>query len=112
MKNREKERRWRFLTNDTLDLMGAEVNEFAVFLVRHMKTMAMFVTLLVTAAITHWAADLLMDGHPSLKPTALVLDAVGFVCLLVDCLWLTNVVVPWVPVLQRWIQRQGAGNGA
>ncbi len=112
MKKRDKERRWRFLTNDTLHLMGAEVNEFAVFLVRHLKTMAMFVTLLVTAAITHWVAGRLMDGDPSLKPTALVLNAVGFVCLLVDCLWLTNVVLPWVPVLRRWIQRQGPGNGA
>lgn len=120
MHTHEKERRWRTLVADTfwtvfqrsMKVFAQQGGDYLEFLGKHLKVMAMFITILVTAAASHWLAGWLTGLDPSFKPTAMLINALGYVCLLIDGLWLTNVVVPWVPALKRWINRQTPRNGA
>lgn len=120
MHTHEKERRWRTLVADTfwtllersMKVLVQQGGQFLDFLGSRLKVLAMFATILMTAAASHWVAGWLTGLDPSFKPSAMLLNAVGYVCLLIDGLWLTNVVVPWVPALKRWIDRQSSRNGA
>lgn len=102
---KEKMRRWRLLTDDTLKKIHAEFNDLTLFVVSHVKTVLIFIVLLCTAWLTHKMGNAMLDHDPTMWFAAFLLRTVSNVCLLADVLWLSNKVLPWVPALKRWIDR-------
>lgn len=100
-------RRWRVLNEDTIETLNKEYNEFIVFLAKHVKSTSIFIVLLVTAVTSHVLADWLFTVSKATVPTAFFLTAVGFVCLVMDGLWLLGMVVPWRKAA-RWYNRRYA----
>lgn len=99
------------LTARTRQLVLQEVNDVTAFAVKQAGTTVKFVIVLAAAALFHWFAAGVVAIDPTLKSVAAVLSAAGNICLLIDALWLTNLVFPWVPILKRWIARETSRQG-
>ena|SRR5690625_916269 len=120
MHTQEKERRWRTLVADTfwtlferfMKVFAKEAGEFLDFLGKHLKVAMMFLVIFATGMATAWLGNWMMGLSPNFKLGGMMLTAVGYVCLLIDGLWLTNVVLPWVPALKRWMESQTPQDGA
>lgn len=111
MKETER-RRWRVLNEDTIEILNKEYNEFVVFVARHLKSTCIFVVLLVTAVLTHLLSAYLLSASHATVPTAYFLNIVGFVCLVMDGLWLTRIVIPWRAAADWYSRRYAAARMA
>ena len=101
-----KTRRWRapWVHARTWVVLKREINAYLVFLITHVRTLLVFVTVLVTAYLTNELSALLFEDGKHLA-MAWMLSGLSHLLLLTDILFVTNLVVPWVPRVKKWIDR-------
>lgn len=97
-------RRARWVHPRTWAVLRKELNAYLVFLFTHTRTFLVFVTILLTSYLTNELSAVLFEDGKHLA-MAWMLECLSLLLLLTDALFLTAMVVPWVPIVKKWIER-------
>ncbi|MCD9046749.1 hypothetical protein [Luteimonas sp. MHLX1A] len=88
----------------TLAVLRQELNAYLVFPFKHARTFLVFVTILVTSYVSSELSEVLSSSDTH-RAMAWMLEGLSMLLLLVDVLFVSSMVVPWVPAVKKWIAR-------